>query len=167
MPASGRGNKATRRLLADKLPLFDPRLAMRLGCPPKMSTSALLIGGRVIRLKEVNSPCRLQYAKFWLPLVELQKARTFVSLSKSAALHGVAARSVVVQVFDSLSSGPLRDAMLVHRRVGVRTESAYSYARYTSMKMSLPSSNVSNSGRRRALRQADQTVFDVAIRWLC
>jgi hypothetical protein len=111
MPASGRGNKATRRLLADKLPLFDPR--------PKMSTSALLIGGRVIRLWEVNSPCRLQHAKFWLPLVELQKARTFVSLSKSAALHGVAARSVVVQVFDSLSSGPLRVAMRVHRRVEV------------------------------------------------
>lgn len=86
---------------------------------PKMSTSALLIGGRVIRLWEVNSPCRLQHAKFWLPLVELQKARTFVSLSKSAALHGVAARSVVVQVFDSLSSGPLRDAMRVHRRVGI------------------------------------------------
>ena len=91
-----------------------------------MSTSALLIGGRVIRLREVNSPCHLQHAKFWLPLVELQKARTFVSLSKSAALHGVAARSVVVQVFDSLSSGPLRDAMRVRRRVGVRTESACS-----------------------------------------
>jgi hypothetical protein len=41
----------------------------------------------------------------WLPLGELHEARTFVSLSESAALHGVAARSVVVQrVFDSLAA---------------------------------------------------------------
>lgn len=43
--------------------------------------------------------------RLWLPLVEPPEARALVSLSKSAALHGVAARSVVVQrVFDSLAA---------------------------------------------------------------
>jgi hypothetical protein len=73
---------------------------------PKVSRRLPLIGGRVIRLGKVNMPLPDPVAKWeWLPLGELHEARTFVSLSESAALHGVAARSVVVQrVFDSLAA---------------------------------------------------------------
>lgn len=97
--------KPRAALLASRIPLSGWHgIAIRLlaqGLSPMP-----LIGGRVIRSRQVNMPLPHLVAKCeGCPLGELHEARLFVNLSESAALRGSTARSVVVQgAFNSLAA---------------------------------------------------------------